>query len=400
MKTHTVVTVVLSTLLLAVAPVLAQAGINPAIQWSASVPGATFLYYDALDSVIWAAIPAQGAMVAISPATHQVVASQPMGLQVADCDVDVAFNNLWCIGADQVGTANTITVFNMADTLLCGFGCGSGQIWVGWLPTSGAPYSISVDATDRAAFIVSGGALYEWSIKVGHSAILRTFTPPDGFAAQNATYMPLCGTETGFMMTAYGINGNGAPQTDWWYYDLAPAQTCMVGMPQKPWLGASEFTGVNNFFFPGAGTKPVSVAGYYVQIVSNAPEAGPMIGTSWMLVPGWGRGPVGAAYAQYNVDATENKANPPFGPAAVIGQAYDKTHAIYIAVTETELQAPPYGLGPVQVIITTAVPFHWPYPGGVEPGITVANAVYATVDGANRIAYTSGTDGLITAISY
>src|ERR1035438_9837307 len=39
----------------------------------------------------------------------------------------------------------------MADTLLCGFGCGSGQIWVGWLPTSGAPYSISVDATDRAA---------------------------------------------------------------------------------------------------------------------------------------------------------------------------------------------------------------------------------------------------------
>src|ERR1035438_10713682 len=99
MKTHTVVTVVLSTLLLAVAPVLAQAGINPAIQWSASVPGATFLYYDALDSVIWAAIPAQGTMVAISPTTHQVVASQPVGMQAAECDVDVAFNNLWCVGS-------------------------------------------------------------------------------------------------------------------------------------------------------------------------------------------------------------------------------------------------------------------------------------------------------------
>src|ERR1035438_10169486 len=131
MKTHTVVTVVLSTLLLAVAPVLAQAGINPAIQWSASVPGATFLYYDSLDGVIWAAIPAQDELVAISPATHQVVATQPVGMQVGGCDVDAAFNNLQCVGSLS-GESNYITTFNMARSLANGFGNGTPPIYAGW----------------------------------------------------------------------------------------------------------------------------------------------------------------------------------------------------------------------------------------------------------------------------
>src|ERR1035438_10423834 len=144
MKHITVVTVVLSTLLLAVAPVLAQAGINPAIQWSASVPGATFLYYDAVDGVIWAAIPAQDELVAISPASHQVVATQPVVMQVGDCDVDVAFNNLWCIGAYE--GSNVIAGFNMAISLENGFGNGSPTTYSGLLPKNGAPDSISVDA--------------------------------------------------------------------------------------------------------------------------------------------------------------------------------------------------------------------------------------------------------------
>ena len=76
------------------------------------------------------------------------------------------------------------------------------------------------------------------------------------------------------------------------------------------------------------------------------------------------------------------------------GQALDKAHAIYVAVSQT------YTPAITQVLFSSTIPGYWPYPKNIMPGVTVANAVYATVDGADRIAYTSGTDGLITAISY
>ena len=60
----------------------------------------------------------------------------------------------------------------------------------------------------------------------------------------------------------------------------------------------------------------------------------------------------------------------------------------------------PFPPGPTQVVIAPAYPGDWPYPGHLEPGITVLNAVQATVDGHARIAYTSGTDDILTAISY
>jgi hypothetical protein len=256
-----------------------------------------------------------------------------------------------------------------------------------------------VDASDRAAFIVSGGGLYEWNIREGHFGIVNQYAPPDGFAVQNAAFMPLCGSEAGFMLTSYGVNGDGEPQTDWWYYDLSPQESCMSGTPSKPWLSAGSFLGANNFFFAVAALKPVFVYGYFVQIVSTTVQAGPTDGASWMLVPPWGSSFPGGAYAQYNIDAYENN-NPTVGPAAVVGQAYDKSHAIYIAVVQTALNALPYGPGPTQVIVTTAVPGYWPYPGNLEPGVVVPNALYATADGSHRIAYTSGTDGMITAIGY
>src|ERR1035438_8525346 len=169
-------TTILFTLLLAFAPASASAAITPQIQWSASIPGATFLYYDALDGVVWASVPSQEAMVAISPTTHQVVASQPVGMQAAECDVDVAFNNLWCVGSLS-GESNYITAFNMQRSVQNGFGNGTPTVYSGWLPTSGAPFSISVDAPDRVAFIVSGGGLYKWSIR--QPGILGTITPLD-----------------------------------------------------------------------------------------------------------------------------------------------------------------------------------------------------------------------------
>src|ERR1035438_2975443 len=237
-------TTILFTLLLAFAPASASAAITPQIQWSASVPGATFLYYDAVDGVIWAAIPAQDELVAISPASHQVVATQPVGMQVGDCDVDVAFNNLWCIGAYE--GSNVIAGFNMAISLENGFGNGSPTTYSGFLPKSGAPYSISVDAPDRVAFIASGGGLYKWSIR--QPGILGTITPPDGYAVQNVLYSSFyCESDTALVLTTLGTNSSGYVVADWWFADLNAHSTCSTAWVP---INYQTFTGENNLFQP------------------------------------------------------------------------------------------------------------------------------------------------------
>jgi hypothetical protein len=327
-------------------------------------------------------------MVAISPTTHQVVASQPVGMQAAECDVDVAFNNLWCVGSLS-GESNYITAFNMQRSLANGFGNGTPTVYSGWLPTSGAPFSISVDAPDRVAFIASGGGLYKWSIR--QPGILGTITPPDGYAVQNVLYSPFfCESDTALVLTTLGTNSSGYVVADWWFANLNAHSTCSTA-----WVPISyqTFTGENNLFQP----FPVLKAQYqpkYTEFIFSDSTVAPLgTGASWLLLPNFGG--VGEAWVQYNVDANDNAANQ--APWYVSGQALDKAHAIYVAVVPTYLGTRP---GTTQVLFSSTVPGYWPYPKNIVPGITVANAVFATVDGTHRIAYTSGTDGLITAISY
>jgi hypothetical protein len=236
--------------------------------------------------------------------------------------------------------------------------------------------------------------LVEWSIKTDQEGIIKQLSTPDGYTIQNASYMPICNGDTGLMVTAVG-SLNGHQVSDWWYYDLGTR--CIQG--GGGWFPGNTATieGENGLFVPTPMLKPVSVTGYGEQILAQSEPLPNGYGGSWLVSPPFGQ--QGFAWLNYNIDAYMNTY--PLEPNYATGQAFDPHHTIYISVMTTYDDAVPGNPpGPNQVIFAPASGGTWPYPGNVQPGITVAHAVYVTVDGTNRVAYTSGTDGMVTAISY
>jgi hypothetical protein len=375
---------------------ICTAAINPQFQWNTSVPGAGPVYF--ANNVIWTATGES--MAVISPTTHAVLFQQSIGQQANDCDIDPALGNMWCVGSGSNPNVAYVSVFNLFHSVQSG-GRALSKTWTFVSDSSvSSTYSISVDEIDSIAFIVAGGNLYNWNISMNGEGIINQYTAPDGYSVQNATFMPICDRDVGLLATTLGIL-DGFPVAHWWYYDLG--SRCVQGGTSWYSVNDENVIGQNNLFVPEQSLKPV-----YVFSENTEPEGGNVIlsesvplpngtGSSWLILPPFGR--PGAAYLNYNNDAISDF----FHSTQAVGQAFDSLHSIYISVVETEgyVGFPPPA-GPTQVIITPATSNLWPYPGSteIEPGITVENAVYACADAMNRIVYTSGSDGMVTAIGY
>ena len=98
------------------------------------------------------------------------------------------------------GVGGYVSLFNPAQVVAAGLGSGScGTVWTIGIGGAAGPASLSVDPVNRLAYIVSSGQLYSWNIRNGYEGVIANLPSVDGYAWQNATFMPICGSDTGLM---------------------------------------------------------------------------------------------------------------------------------------------------------------------------------------------------------
>jgi len=359
------------------------AALNPRIAWQVSVPRAGALLYDAPDAVLWVAIPEKGYLGAVDPATQAVLfANQIAETQIEDMAFDSVEGNIWMVGLS--GQEAQVCVISAALSLQSQ-GNGFSDCYAG-IP-AGGPYSISADVSARMVWVVSGGQLTGFSM---HSKAVVTgpLAAPDGYPIYAAVYMKGSSTGPSVLLTTSHVNpGNGEylgnvwtyftpqnlTQPDTWFEYQSPSAPLSPVVSLKPiwdgyqglawlasaWLGAqvTPYPGIAEMAFDGSSSVSEAIFDDYSSIfLSSGGEAG---------------------YSGWALDAQ--------------AQVFGAVQQVY-----QELSAGNFQQVAAQFLVWRAADF--PPPDGVTAGVSIAHAVYAASGGG--MFYTSGTDGVIHAITF